>query len=163
MSAPNVIAMLTGATDSGTTGLGSNMQGTLPDGYLQPYSVEFAAPTVIGPPTVGPDNQQQLEIYRDNRVIPADELGMQGPFLLRQGAIAKRPEGRRFPLNIEYGPAGLDTSLPGLVPIEMAAILAPFSPGQLPASQPGVSAPEVIGPVQTIYWTATPQVGWQGY
>lgn len=162
-TADRLLANLTGADDPGPLGLGSNMQGELVNGWLPDRAVEFSAPTVIGPATVGPENDQLLEIYRDTRVIPADELGMQGPFLLRQGAIARRAEGRRMPLDYDYGPASLDPDLPGMDATQQTLIGSPFGPGQLPEDHAGVSPLEQTPVVRTEWWTTTPQAGWDGY
>lgn len=159
----DLIAQLTGADLGGELGLGENLTGHLTTGYLPDKTVLFAAPTVIGDPAAGPENEQQLVIYRDTRPIAADELGVQGPFLLRQGAIARRKEGRRFPLNLDWG-GGLAHHPPDVdQPLQDTRRLSPFSPGQLPDAHQGVASPELTPTARTVWWTATPQVGWDGY
>lgn len=142
--------------------LGEDMAGSLTAGYIPGRDVRYLPPVQLGDGLAGPPNQQQLKIYRDARPIATDELGMQGPFYLRIGAIARHRAGRSFPLNYQWG-AGLDPTLPGRVPTQESRELSPFGPGMLPDTHAGVAPVELTPTARTVYYTATPMVGWQGY
>ena len=132
-------------------------------GYVPEQIVDFVPQTVIGPPVIGPLEDQQFVIYRDVRPIAADELGQQGPWVMLSRAIARRAAGRTFPFNLEFGPAGLDTTFPGRPPTQDTLHPSPLSPLQEPQAHVGLPPVEVLGPVETIYYTASPNVGWAGY
>lgn len=132
-------------------------------GWITPRSVAYMPQVQIGPGLVGPVNEQQLQIYRDDRPIATDELGMQGPFRLMIGKYGRQPAGRTFPLNIDGWNAGLDQGMPGLVPVQDVLQLSPFGPDQDPGWYDGNPAPEVLPGARTVFYTASPEVGWEGY
>lgn len=144
----------------GSTGFGENLSGPdLSTGYLPERNVEFVPLTMLGPPLVGPPNEQLFEIYRDRRPIPADEIGMQGPFMWRK--IASHSAGRVFPLNLEWN-AGIDQSLPGrpATTPQDSRWPTPLGPGQLPHAHAGFAPVEIVDSPWTVYYTASPNVGW---
>lgn len=141
-------------------GLGEDLAGpNLAAGYIPGRGVEYVPLTQLGDGLAGPPNQQQLAIYRDNRVIATDELGRQGPFIMRQGAVARHRAGRAFPLNLEWN-AGLDEGMPGLVPAQDVLSGAPFGPDQSPSWYGGVPAPEVLPATYSVPYTQSPAVGY---
>lgn len=131
-------------------------------GYIPERSVVHIPQLQLGDGLAGPPNDQPLQIFRDNRVIATDELGMQGPFHLSTSAVARHRAGRMFPLNYEWDDA-LDQTLPGRVPAQDVLRPSVLSPGEQPAWHDGVPPVEVLPAAHTVYFTATPQVGWQGY
>lgn len=145
----------------GPDGLGENLTGgDLINGFIPERDVEFVPLTIIGPPHVGAPNEQLFEIYRDNRPIPADEIGMQGPFTWKK--VASHSAGRVFPLNENFGPIGIDRTFPGRVPTgpSDSRYPSPFNPGMLPATHAGFSPVEIVDNPWTVYYTASPNVGW---
>jgi len=148
----------------GPLGLGEDQTGPdLTEGYIPDRSILLFVPTQLGDGLAGPVNEQNLEIYRDNRVIAADELGMQGPWNLEIGKFARHRAGRNFPLNYDW----IDDSqvaLPGLVPEQDARIPSPLQdPGEYPIDHAGFTPVEVITNPTTVFYTASPDVGWEGY
>lgn len=148
----------------GPIGLGENLTGDdLYAGYIPDRSLLFSPQTVIGDGLAGPVNDQPLQIFRDNRVIATDELGMQGPFHLEQGKLARHRAGRMFPLNYDW----VDSSqqgLTGLVPEQDARQLSPLEfPGEYPEAHSGFMPVEVIGNPTTVFYTVSPDVGFEGY
>jgi hypothetical protein len=140
--------------------LGENMAGDPLAGYIPERTILFVPQVQLGPALVGPPNDQPLEIYRDDRPIATDELGMQGPFIWRK--LARRSAGRTFPLNYEWG-ATLDPQLPGMLPEQQTRGPSPLSPGQDPLLHDGVQPVEVLPTTRTVWYTASPDVGWVGY
>jgi hypothetical protein len=136
----------------------------LVSGYHQGRSVDYIPQVTAGDGLAGPPNEQQLQIYRDDRPLAVDELGMQGPFnLVGFGSIARHRAGNTYPLNYEWN-AGLDLGLPGLVPAQDVLSGAPFGPDQAPEWGYGGTAPTELGPTaRTVAYTASPNVGWSGY
>ena len=117
------------------------------------------APTQIGDGLAGPRNVQHLVIFRDARPIATDELAFQRS--LGMEVIARHRAGRYFFLNpnMQVGGAGLDAELPGL-PLQGGQSPSPLSPLQRGQSTSGIRPTEVLAPAQTVYYTATPQVGY---
>lgn len=117
------------------------------------------APTQIGDGLAGPRNVQHLMIYRDAIPIAADELAFQRS--LGMEVIARHRAGRYFLLNpgMQVGGAGLDSALPGL-PLQAGQKPSKFGPGQLSGQHHGIRPAEVLPPAQTVYYTATQQVGY---
>jgi hypothetical protein len=123
--------------------------------------INVQPPTQIGDGLAGPRNRQQLMIYRDTRPIAADELAYQAS--LGMEVIARHRAGRYFFLSPEFTPggSGLANRLPGL-PLEGGL------PGPRQINTPGMQArahnrnrgPRVLRPAQTVYFTATPYVGY---
>lgn len=146
----------------GPLGLGEDMTGSLTAGYLPDRSIVHIPQMQLGDGLAGPPNDQQLQIFRDNRPIATDELGLQGPFFLPQMAIARHRAGRTFPLNYEWD-GGFDPSMLERAPEMDARHLSPLSPGQLPDFHDGVPPVEVLPSPRSVYYTASPNVGWQGY
>jgi len=141
--------------------LGENLNGEdLTAGYIPERSFDFIPELQIGPPLIGPVNDQLLQIWRDDRPIATDELGMQGPFTWHK--LAARSAGRTVPLNDEWGPANLDPGMPGLLPTgpNDSRFPSPLYWGQDPPAHRGYDAPAVVANPWTVYYTATPQVGW---
>lgn len=160
MSCQNVYDLL--GEDYTHDELGEDLQGGLISGYIPDHSVVHFVPTQIGDGLAGPPNQQDLVIFRDDRPIATDELGMQGPWNLDIGKVARHRAGRQFPLNEGWN-AGLDDTNPGLVPQQDALLPSVFDPSQSPEWYVG-DPPAELGPTaRTVYFTATPQVGWTGY
>lgn len=126
-------------------------------GYVPDRAVAFVPQVVLGDPAAGPPNDQPLQIFRDTRPLAVDELGMG-----HLTKVARRAEGRTFPLNDDWGD-WFDTSLPGRAPQQDTRTNSPLSPGQDPAAHAGVHPPEVIRNPHTVYYTATPWVGWEGW
>lgn len=126
-------------------------------GYVPERSVVFVPQLVIGDPAAGPENDQPLQIFRDTRPLAVDELGMG-----HLGKLARRAEGRTMPLNDDWGD-WFDPSLPGRAPRQDTLHPSVFGPGQNPDSYDGVSPPQLIRNPHTVYYTATPQVGWEGW
>lgn len=142
---------------------GEDMAGSLAAGYIPDRSLVYIPMMILGPPLVGPVNDQQLQIYRDNRPIATDELGMQGPFQLDINKYGRHSAGRTFPLNLEWN-AGVDQSMYERVPEQDSALSSPYDPSQLPDwGYAGNPAVEVIPGARTVFYTATPNVGWDGY
>lgn len=147
----------------GELGLGEDMVG--PDlyaGYIPDRSLVHVPQAQIGDGLAGPINDQPLQIFRDNRVIATDELGMQGPFHLEQGKIARHRAGRTFPLNYDWDTA-LNRPLTGRPPEQDTRYPSPLSPGQLPGAHDGFMPVEVLPNPNTVFYTASPSVGWEGY
>ena len=117
-------------------------------------------PTQIGDGLAGPRNVQHLQIFRDALPIAADQLAFQAA--LGMEVTARHRAGRYFLLNPDMtaGGAGLDASLPGLPLHAGLPGPTPFSPGQLSAWHHGIRPAEVLAPAQTVYYTATPDVGY---
>lgn len=126
-------------------------------GFVPDRSVQVFVPLQIGDGLAGPPNDQPLQVFRDTRPLAVDELGMG-----HLGKVARHRAGRSLPLNYDWG-GWFDTSLPGRAPTQDSRELSPLSPGQLPAAHEGVHPPEVIRNPRTVLYTATPQVGWEGY
>ena len=144
------IAMLTGGPPRG---------GGMP--HLR--TIKYVPQAQIGDGLAGPPNDQSLEIFRDTRPIATDELeGL--PFHISK--VARHRAGRTFPLNFGYG-AWFDNHFPGQLAdlnyrnARNSRGPSPLYPGQNPASHQGVAAAEVIPGVNTVYYTATPEVGWE--
>ena len=116
-------------------------------------------PSQIGDGLAGPRNVQHLVIYRDPRPIAADELAFQRS--LGMEVIARHRPGRYFFLTPEFqvGGSGLDGSFPGM-PLQAGQAPSPLSPLQRGARTAGIRPQEVLAPAQTVYYTATPQVGY---
>lgn len=142
--------------------LGEDQQGGLISGYIPDHSLTYIPQTIMGDGLAGPPNDQQLQIYRDDRPIATDELGMQGPFVLDQGRLARHRAGREFPLNMEWN-AGIDDTNPGLVPQQDALLPSVFDPSQSPSWYVGDPPAELTPTARSVYFTATPTVGWDGY
>lgn len=143
--------------------LGEDLQGGLISGYIPDRSIVHVPAVQLGDGLAGPPNDQQLVIARDNRPIATDELGQQGPWNLNMaGKLARHRAGRQFPLNYEWN-AGLDQSNPGLVPQEDALLPSVFDPSQSPSWYVGDPPAELTPTARTVYFTATPTVGWEGY
>jgi hypothetical protein len=133
-------------------------------GYIPGRGVEYIPQVTMGDGLAGPLNIQQLQIQRDDRPIAVDELGRQGPFQLAQGMIARIRAGHEFPLNYEYGPAALDNGMVERVPEQDAQTFAPYGPDQSAAwGYDGTYPPEVLPSARTVFYTASPNVGWDGY
>jgi hypothetical protein len=111
----------------------------------------------LGDGLAGPPNDQPLQILRDDRPLPVDELGVG-----HLGKVARHRAGRSFPLNYAWG-LGVDQTLPGRPPQMDTLHPSPLYPGQSPDAHDGVPAPEVIRNPHTVFYTATPQVGWHGW
>lgn len=135
---------------------------TLIAGYIPGRTVDYLPPTQIGDGLAGPPNQQILYIGRDNRPLAVDELGMQGPFVLPWTAVARHRAGRSFPLNPDWD-HGIDLGAAERASIQDARVLSPFTPGMLPQDHAGVPPVELTPNARTVYYTASPDVGWQGY
>jgi len=129
-------------------------------GYIPERAIVHVPPMQLGDGLAGPINDQPLQIFRDDRPLAVDELGMQGPFTGPK--LARHRAGRQFPLNYEWGD-WFDPTLPGRVPTQDTRRPSPLSPGEAASAHDGVPATELIGPARTVYFTATPQVGWDGY
>jgi len=119
---------------------------------------DIAVPSQIGDGLAGPRNVQHLMIARDAIPIAADELAYQRS--LGMEVTARHRAGRYFFLRpeMQVGGPGLSPELPGLP-------LQPGLPGprrpQIPATQyHGIPPTQVLPPAQTVYYTATPQVGY---
>lgn len=144
--------------------LGEDLAGPdLIDGWIPGRSIEFIPPMQLGDGLAGPPNDQQFQIYRDNRPIPADSVGMLvggGPSHL--GIVARHRAGRQFPLNYEWN-AGLDQGFPGMLPQQDALYPSPLYWGQAPGAHDGVPPTELLPPTRTVFYTASPRVGWAGY
>ncbi|HWD76349.1 MAG TPA: hypothetical protein VG371_14505 [Solirubrobacteraceae bacterium] len=161
MSTQSVIDLL--GEDLAGGSLGENLiTDDLIAGYIPERAVVYQPPMQLGDGLAGPLNDQQLYIGRDDRPIATDELGMQGPFMLSIGAIARHRAGRSFPLNLDWN-EGLDDTLPGLIPEDAGYRAAPLSPGGLPGAHDGVPAVELVENPRTVFYTASPSVGWAGY
>lgn len=130
-------------------------------GWIPDRSLVYVPPVQLGDGLAGPENDQALQIFRDNRVIATDELGRQGPFA-DGPKLARHRAGRNFPLNLEWG-AFFDTSLPGLAPEQDALVPSPLYWGQDPDAHDGVPPVEVLPGAKTVFYTASPNVGWTGY
>ncbi|HET9721122.1 MAG TPA: hypothetical protein VFP55_13660 [Solirubrobacteraceae bacterium] len=142
-------------------GLGEDMTGAdLYAGYIPERALLHIPPVQLGDGLAGPENDQPLQIFRDTRPLAVDELGMQGPF--QDPKLARHRAGRQFPLNDQWN-AGLDQTLPGRVPTQDSLHPSPLYPGQDPDYYPGVPPTEVLASPRTVFFTATPQVGWEGY
>lgn len=156
------VSDLLGENLSDGLGLGEDMTGNLISGYIPERTVEFSPLTQIGDGLAGAPNEQHLQIFRDDRPIATDELGVNGPFVIEWRKLAHHSAGRSFPLN--YGwTAGLDQTNPGLLPRNPDSSLYP-SPlywGQDPDSFGGMAPVEVLPAAHTVYYTASPNVGWQ--
>jgi len=151
------IAQLTGGETSPAEPLGQNMSGELVFGFIPDREIDYIPQMQLGDGLAGPLNDQPLQIWRDNRVIATDELGMQGPF---QGwrMVARRSAGRTFPLNYEFS-AGIDPSNPGRLPTQQTMAPSVFPLGWEEGFQPV----EVLPNPNTVFYTANPATGWQGY
>lgn len=155
------VADLIGETLTSHDPYGEDMQGAeLYAGFIPDRSVVHIPQMQLGDGLAGPPNDQQLQIQRDNRPIAVDELGMQGPFMWTK--VAHIRAGRMFPLNYEWDDA-LDQVYPGRVVMEDVLHPSPLSPGQQAAAHDGVPPVEVMRHAHTVFFTATPAVGWEGY
>ena len=125
--------------------------------FVPNRSVVVMPPVQLGDGLAGPENDQALQIFRDDRPLAVDELGMG-----HLGKLARHRAGRYLPLNYEYG-AWFDNSLPGRPPVEDHRTPSPLYWGQSPEAHDGVPATEVIRNPRTVFFTATPQVGWEGW
>lgn len=144
-------------------GLGADLMGDdLISGYIPERSIVHVPLTQIGDGLAGPVNEQNLVIYRDERPLAVDELGMQGPFHLEISKYARHRAGRAFPLNYDYG-AGFDPAMYEREFVQDMLNPSPLNPGQLPDAHDGVSPVEVLGSANTVFYTASPNVGWEGY
>lgn len=144
----------------GELGLGEDMNG--PDlyaGYIPDHSILHMPQAQIGDGLAGPPNEQHLQIFRDNRVIATDELGMQGPFTWEK--LARHRAGRTFPLNYEWDTA-LARPLTGMVPEQDARYPSPIDPSEYELKD-GFTPTEVLPNPSTVFYTASPDVGWPGY
>lgn len=121
-----------------------------------------AIPTVIGDGLAGPRNVQHLQIFRDALPIAADELAFQRS--LGMEVIARHRAGRYFIENPTFtaGGAGLDPGLPGMPLVAGLPGATPFSKVNRGYGQAGVRGAQVLPPARTVYYTATPQVGYYG-
>lgn len=121
---------------------------------------QVAVPTQIGDGLAGPRNIQHLQIQRDAIPIAADELAFQRS--LGMEVIARHRAGRYFFINPDFqvGGPGLDGSLPGLPLQGGLPGPSPMSPLQRGAGRTGTRGAQVIPPARTVYYTATPQVGY---
>lgn len=126
-------------------------------GYVPERSVAFVPLVQIGDGLAGPPNDQPLQIFRDTRPLAVDELGMG-----HLGKVARHRAGRAFPLNDSFD-SGLDHTLPGRAPEQDMLRSRSFGPAQDPGLHAGVLAPEVVTNPRTVYWTATPDAGWDGW
>jgi hypothetical protein len=143
--------------------LGQDLVGaSLIAGYIPERAIAHVPAMQLGDGLAGPPNDQQLYIGRDDRPLAVDELGRQGPFLLKMGTLARHRAGRSFPLNYEWG-AGIDQTNPGRVPEQDTRTNSPLNPGELPEAHAGVPAAEVLRSARTVFFTTTPQVGWEGW
>jgi hypothetical protein len=111
----------------------------------------------LGDGLAGPENDQPLQILRDDRPLAVDELGKG-----HLGKLARHRAGRAMPLNMTWN-AGVDQSMYERPPEQDARHPSGFGPGQNPAVHQGVPAPELVGNPRTILYTATPEVGWEGW
>lgn len=144
----------------GDSGLGEDLAGEdLTTGYIPGRGVDYVPLVQLGDGLAGPPNEQQFVIYRDNRVIPADELGRQGPFILKQGTVARHRAGRSFPLNDEWN-AGLDLGMVERVPEQDVRSMSPFGPDQEPSWYAGVPGPEILPATFSVPYTLSPAVGY---
>ena len=116
--------------------------------------------TQLGDGLAGPRNVQHLVIYRDARPIAADELAFQAS--LGMQVIARHRAGRRWLMNPDMvvGGPGLSAELPGLPLQSGLPGPGPWSPGQLAHAHGGIKPAEVVPPAQTVYFTASPQAGY---
>ena len=146
------------ATDAQIQALGGQL---VDDRYNVPASnqIKVQVPTQIGDGLAGPRSVQRLNIYRDALPIAADELAFQKS--LGMEVIARRAAGRYFFLNPDFtvGGPGLDAALPGL-PLQAGQMPSPLGPLQLGVDRRGLPPPEVLPPAQTVYYTASPYVGY---
>lgn len=126
-------------------------------GFVPDRSIDHIPMVQLGDGLAGPPNDQPLQIFRDTRPLAVDELGMG-----HLGRVARHRAGRTFPLNYEWG-GWFDNTLPGRAPKQDARRMSPLYPGQAPEAHEGVPAPEVIRNPRTVMFTATPQVGWEGW
>jgi hypothetical protein len=144
--------------------LGQDMAGPdLTAGYIPNHSVLFIPKTVIGDPVAGPPSDQPLQIFRDNRPIATDELGMEGPWILESKKHSHRAAGRTFPLNYDWiGPFEFERTY-GMVPEQDTLHPSVITPDNTPSAHDGVPPVELLENPHTVYFTASPAVGWAGY
>ena len=116
---------------------GENMSGDLVNGYTAGEAIDFVPATTLGNGVQGPPQQQDLQIWRDNRPLAVDELGMEGPWVLPWVMVSHPDAGKTFPLNLDWG-MRFDRGMPGLVPQE--------EPGGL------------LSPFPVVTWASTPSV-----
>lgn len=126
-------------------------------GFVPDRAIVIVSNVQIGDGLAGPENDQPLQIFRESRPLAVDELGMG-----HLGKLARHRAGRSVPLNYTFG-AGLDPVLPGRPPEQDVLHPSVFGPGQDPAWHDGFPGAQVIRNVHTVYYTATPQVGWEGW
>ena len=121
----DVIAQLLGESFTPDMPFGENMSGDLIAGYSQGETIEFVPETQLGNGVQGPPQQQDLQIWRDNRPLAVDELGMEGPWVIPWVKTAKPSEGKTFPLNYEFG-TRFDKTNPGRPAGDQTLVMSPF-------------------------------------
>jgi hypothetical protein len=126
-------------------------------GFIPARDVVVIPPLQLGDGLAGPENDQPLQIFRDTRPLSVDELGAG-----HLGKLARHRAGRYMPYNLTWG-AWFDPHLPGRPPEQDALHPSPLYPGQDPAAHEGVPATEVVRNPRTIFYTASPEVGWEGW
>lgn len=121
--------------------------------------IRVAVPTIIGDGNAGPPNRQGIQIQRDAIPIAADELAFQRS--LGMEVRARHAAGRYFHQNGDFtaAGAGLADRLPGL-PLQAGQKPSVLGPTQLAGNFRGIRPVSVLPPAQTVYYTATPQVGY---
>lgn len=124
-------------------------------------AIDAQHPTIIGPGLSGPRNAQQLTVQRDTRPLAFDELAFQRS--LGMEVFARNPAGRYmvFYENTAAG-GGLSSRLPGL-PLQQGQRPSPVGPAQLAGNFGGIQAPVVLPAARTVYYTASPGVGYGVY
>jgi hypothetical protein len=126
MSSSNDLAMLIGESFTPDMPFGENMEGDLINGYVVGESIDFVPAVELGNGVLGPPQQQDLVIWRDNRPLAVDELGMEGPWVIPWVKVSQPVEGKTFSLNYEFG-GQFDKTMPGLNPEEEpGGLLSPF-------------------------------------
>lgn len=162
MTAAQSVADLIGEPlPAGSLGVDQDDPGLIA-GYIPERNIDYLPPTQIGDGLAGPDNVQLLFIGRDRRPLAVDELGMQGPFVLMWTAIARHRAGRSFPYQDDFSD-GIDLGAAERAPIQDALRPAVFTPGMLPPAHAGEQPVELTPNARTVYYTASPDVGWDGY
>jgi hypothetical protein len=161
MSGQSIASLLGEDLNADALGLGEDRDGhSLIAGYRVDRSIIHVPLAQLGDGLAGPPNDQPLQIFRDDRPIATDELGQQGPFMWEK--LARHRAGRAFPLNFEWN-AGIDQHLPGRAPVEDHRTMSPWYWGQEPDAHDGMLPPEVLPNPHTVFYTASPNVGWAGY